>query len=293
YDGTIDNYQIQAYQDDLYIGPDTDTDALKYDGGTNQWVFTSGPSAVKFDTDIYSQTELSIIAPDVVITDGDFYVRNPSDDIASINVGQSGNQRGRVIIFGKVSGTAGGQLTVHLADDYDGIINSYGFLAINDDLHIGPNTDADALKFDGGLSEWNFTSGTVNIGTNDKRSGLLNLYSTSAGNPEGGRIQLYTGADYDGTIAQYRIQSYEDDLYIGPNTDPDALKYDGGTSQWDFTSTTAGFKIGGTVITDGQIADTGTFVLAASDIRISDGDLTIRNATDDVAQLIIGHSANH
>lgn len=72
-----------------------------------------------------------------------------------------------------------------------------------------------------------FNDGTgVQVGISDTYFGSLELYGHATGDKQGGRITLYTGADYDTTIDYFRIQAYEDDLYIGPSTDLDALKLD-------------------------------------------------------------------
>jgi hypothetical protein len=54
----------------------------------------------------------------------------------------------------------------------------------------------------------------------------MSLYGHGTGSSQGGRLQLYLAADYDTTIALFNVQSYEDDLLIGLDTDPDALKLD-------------------------------------------------------------------
>ena len=46
YDTTITAFLIQAFQDDLFIGPQTDVDALEYDGGTDLWKFNNGAGVV-------------------------------------------------------------------------------------------------------------------------------------------------------------------------------------------------------------------------------------------------------
>jgi hypothetical protein len=78
------------------------------------------------------------------------------------------------------------------------------------------------------LSASLFTSGgaILALGENDTTFGQMSLYGHGTGSSQGGRLQLYLAADYDTTIALFNVQSYEDDLLIGLDTDPDALKLD-------------------------------------------------------------------
>jgi hypothetical protein len=48
HDTTIGNYQIRTNEDDLLIGPVTDTNALIYNGGSTRFEFTSGSGPVLF-----------------------------------------------------------------------------------------------------------------------------------------------------------------------------------------------------------------------------------------------------
>jgi hypothetical protein len=137
HDAVIDYYVVTAYQDDLWIGPPADLDALKLDSNK-----------------------------DFYVTDGDVYFRNPSDDSVKVYVGQDGNHRGRVYIYGENAGsTTGGSVAVYVADDYDAVISYYQLFAYEDDLYIGPATDTDALKYDGGNNLWDFTAWIKNTYT--------------------------------------------------------------------------------------------------------------------------------
>lgn len=71
----------------------------------------------------------------------------------------------------------------------------------------------------------NVTNSLVTIGRSGE-DGTITLMGGGTGNTQGGMIQLHTADDYDGTISYYQINPYEDDLYIGPDTDLDALKLD-------------------------------------------------------------------
>ena len=63
---------------------------------------------------------------DVFISDGDFYIRNPSDDIAQFFIGQNGSHRGVMGIYGdNTGGQTGGLIQLYTADDYDTNIDFY------------------------------------------------------------------------------------------------------------------------------------------------------------------------
>lgn len=196
YDTTIALFQIQADEDDLLIGPNTDQDALKYIGNTNQWNFSSGV----------------------------------------VNLGEAGVKGGILQIGGEPTvSDQGGEIILYVADDHDTTIISYNIQALQDDLLIGPDTDEDALKYDGGDGGWKFTSAIVEIGVDDTAYGLLRIFGHTTGETQGGAVVVFTSADYDTTIQYYGVTAIEDDLQIGPNTDPDALLYNGGKDWWEST----------------------------------------------------------
>jgi len=216
HDTTIDWYGFQAYQDDLIIGPSTNAFSLTYAGADNTWNFTEG----------------------------------------SVYVGVDDTTPGSVHVFGDTtSSTEGGDIFLYTAADHDGTIDYYAFQAYEDDLYIGPDTNTDSLVHYGATNAWHFTNGTVRIGVEDTVSGSLTLYGHSAGSAEGGDIFLQTAADYDGSISAYSIQVTSDDLTVGPSTDTDALKYDGGENKWNFskpvqvTDGTSGWTYGNKVTT--------------------------------------------
>jgi hypothetical protein len=95
---------------------------------------------------------------------------------------------------------------------------------------------------------------------------LYRAYGDTTGDEDGGGIIGYTAASYDDSIDFYQWVAYEDDLYIGPDTDTDALIYDGANTQWDFN---ADVKIDGDVtgnITlDDDTTDSPTVVWKDSD----------------------------
>ncbi|MHC4372415.1 MAG: hypothetical protein ACYSW8_32840, partial [Planctomycetota bacterium] len=199
YDTTISYYDILVTEDDLFIGPDTDIDSLKYVAATNRWDFTNG----------------------------------------SLYIGIGDGTYGRLRLAGHAAGQAqGGTLYVYCSADHDGTIDYYSFKAQEDDLYIGPATDDDSLKYEGSSNSWQVTAGDFRVGTEDVTAdyGSITVYGMATGQAQGGRLLLHPAADYDTTITSFNIMAYQDDLYLGPNTDADALKYLGNTGQWDFSS---------------------------------------------------------
>jgi hypothetical protein len=79
-----------------------------------------------------------------------------------------------------------------------------------------------------------FPTQTAFIGTNDTTVGELFLQGHATGSTAGGRLVMRLAADHDGTINQYEIRGLSDDLYIGPDTNTNALRYDGTNSKWLF-----------------------------------------------------------
>jgi hypothetical protein len=62
--GTFDYYAIDVYEDDLLIGPENDTDALKYDYGNTRWEFTSEvelPNNTVDDADLNTTDVIEIV----------------------------------------------------------------------------------------------------------------------------------------------------------------------------------------------------------------------------------------
>jgi len=72
----------------------------------------------------------------------------------------------------------------------------------------------------------------INVGTygyfgaNDVTRGIVYAYGPATGGNFGGAFLAYTGADYDTVVGNYGFMIFEDDLYIGPDTNVDALKLD-------------------------------------------------------------------
>lgn len=93
------------------------------------------------------------------------------------------------------------------------------------------STDTDVQKALDTLDDAAFTGA---LGVDDTTAGLLTVYGHATGSTQGGKIILHTPFDQS-SIDSFIIDVFEDDLLIGPDTDTDSLKYDGGTGQWQFT----------------------------------------------------------
>jgi len=226
HDAIISYYFISAISDDLYIGPDTDTDALKL---TN--------------------------TKDLYLTDGDLYLQDGGTtrlqmDVSTgvLHIGTDDAKTGAIYLYGfGASSPAGGNILMFLAADYDTTISYYTVAADQDDLLIGPSTDTDALKLDaakdlyltdgdayfqvGGTTniQLDATNATIYVGQDDVQRGKFYLYGHATETAEGPELWLYLSADHDTTITAYGIQVESDDLYIGPNTDTDVITIAAGT----------------------------------------------------------------
>jgi len=92
-------------------------------------------------------------------TDGSsLYVRGSGTSYTALRVGTVDAVRGGFYAYGHAAGsTTGGSFNAQTAADHDTAIDSYAFAAISDDLFVGPDTDTDSLKYDGGTGVWAFT----------------------------------------------------------------------------------------------------------------------------------------
>lgn len=68
------------------------------------------------------------------------------------------------------------------------------------------------------------TSNPLEVGTPDTTKGELYLYSDGGASISGGQIRLYTAPNYDVQHQYYGMRVEEDDLLIGSESDPDALR---------------------------------------------------------------------
>lgn len=219
-DGTVDYYRFNAEDGNLYIGTNTNPDALKLDNNDNFFV-----------------------------TDGDFHVQNGGNNVFytytstyfNMYAGKDNTQQGRLHLYGHGTGsTYGGRFWLYTAADHDSTIDYYQIQAHQDNLQVGPDTDTDALLYNGGSGFWHFTNGDVRIGVGDALRGQIRLYGHGTGSSQGGMLSIFLAADHDGTIDSYKIHANQDDLKIGPDTDDDFLKIDGGNSYFLITGGNVG-----------------------------------------------------
>ena len=139
-------------------------------------------------------------------------------------------------------------------------------------------TDA-TITDDGNLeivatTEVQITGGDILVvGEADTAFGTIKARGHATSSVEGGYVRLDTAADHDTTINLYGFKATSDDLYIGPDTDTDALKYDGGNTQWDVTGniTFSGGIVADVTITDATpavtLADSTASVAGTADFK--------------------------
>jgi hypothetical protein len=86
-------------------------------------------------------------------------------------------------------------------------------LYVDSTAHVGVGTNSPAFDLDvrdadnGGVAE-------LAVGQSDTIRGSGLFMGDTTGSANGGRVLLYTAADYDGTIDYYQIKAYEDDFVI-------------------------------------------------------------------------------
>jgi hypothetical protein len=241
----------------LFVGdPDGSVD-LYYDG--NKIVETSAAGL----TSVISATELVVpAAGSLSIKDGD------GDDLAIfISNGESRLYHNNVQAY--ITTSTGGEIKAGS--------NKFSFVNIGSENYIQTNEhgapfglraenasgsakklfDADPdgeLYYNGvkatetidrGISSAKF----IYVGVDNSENGIIRAYGDETVSDNGGQLALYTAADHDTTIDYYNIQAHQDDLRIGPDTDPDALKYDADTNGWDI-SAAGGLKVTNTLQVD-------------------------------------------
>jgi hypothetical protein len=114
-------------------------------------------------------------------------------------------------------------------------INSYGL--------GGPYVSSETtygnqeISYTGGGS-FSFPQGWLLLGVADTTVGRADFYGPSAGGP-GAYLNLYLSGAHDTSFDRFTFQADEDDLLIGPNSDPDAFKFVG-----SLTAVTGEFTVG-------------------------------------------------
>jgi hypothetical protein len=139
----------------------------------------------------------------------------------------------------------------------------------------------------------------IAVGANESVEGYASLYGAAAST--GGTLTIYTAADSDDNVDVYQIAASGENLNIGPDNDADLFQILGGvtpTAKFNaavdvdaaLTATTVDadtdFTVGGTVITDGIITDTGIFIFEVNDT------VTIKDEGNDTARLKVGDDSS-
>lgn len=97
--------------------------------------------------------------------------------------------------------------------------------------------------------------GVLNIGVDDTEPGVINIFGDGASSNQGGKIKLYTPANYDAVVDHYIIDIFQDDLLIGTETDPDGAFFFRGSDGYVFLSRGVGVVgIGQGDVVNGQLS---------------------------------------
>lgn len=265
--------------------------------GSLQQVFDTGQAITIADTD---NQVLAITQNDVTNNPSALTVTNTGTGTtllvdhdgatgSAVSIDHDCNSAGPVVgvLISSVNAGAGPGVGLHVDD---------GLVQIDDGLYLG----ADAILND---NDWDFTApldmnstdiiisgGLLSIGQEDTLFyGRLRMYGRSTGAADGGIITMDTAADHDTTIANYQVAVEEDDFRIGPDTNTDALKYDGGTSVWGFTAAatnTVGFQSLATSVTaDGSGAAIPAFTRVVEQGTTTDAnDILVLQAPSDIGE---------
>jgi hypothetical protein len=130
-----------------------------------------------------------------------------------LEAGVADTTNGYLLLYGHATGS-GGYIDLRVPDNANATITQYYIQVSNDDLLIGPNTDTDMIKYDGGTGVLSFTGGAVEIGVNDNANGSLDILGNST--TTGGILRLYNGANVDDPTNYWAFTpSTSGDLFIG------------------------------------------------------------------------------
>jgi hypothetical protein len=259
HDATIDSYNIAVNEDDLLIGPGTDTDSLKYTGADNKWNFTGAAGVVIGSTAYTDATITDDGTLDIVPTTA-MHVKGGSN----VYVGTDNTTRGRLDLYGPSGDTTGGQLLIYNSAANDDTEDYYIMQTTSDEaFNIGSASNVDMLKFliggtiqstvafdvDAACTATTFdadldftvggliiTSNTLTgdavitfpgssgiaVGANESVEGYAALYGAAAST--GGTLTIYTAADSDDNVDVYQIAASGENLNIGPDNDADLFQ---------------------------------------------------------------------
>jgi hypothetical protein len=110
------------------------------------------------------------------------------------------------------------------ADNADGAAVWHG---IDQDLRTTDSPTFAVGYFKNGVAtnvEIDGTNGYIKAGSPDVTRGIYYAYGSAAGSVFGGSVFMSLADDHNAVISAYGLMPYEDDLYIGPDTNVDALK---------------------------------------------------------------------
>lgn len=191
-DETQDYYVFESISGNLSIGPNGDNDALQFVEATMDWHFNAAVdvdaafSANTIDGIIGSVTPASIVGTtidantdftvggtvitDNTITDDGTLILDAATEVAIkgqthiLSIGDNdADTRGTINLYGGTGANAGGTVRIYIEAEHDDPINYYQMYAFEDHLYLGPDTDSDALKYDGGTNTWIFTAGNTEV----------------------------------------------------------------------------------------------------------------------------------
>jgi hypothetical protein len=96
------------------------------------------------------------------LTDNQYFTVNGHlTGLHTVRAGENDVVRGILYAYGPATGGAyGGTLLAYTGADHDTTIQNYGFMVVEDDLQIGPDTNVDALKLDA-LDDLYITGGSL------------------------------------------------------------------------------------------------------------------------------------
>jgi hypothetical protein len=159
---------VDGYHQDQALlttsGPSFDHLHLTIASGTAPLVVTSTTVVTNLNADLLDGNHASAFAVAAhTHVQADIAGLHIDDNVtfASLYLGVDDTARGVAHLYGPGTGyTYGGSIYLYLGADYDTAIAEFGFVTLQDDLLIGPDTDRDALKLDSNL-DFYVTAGSL------------------------------------------------------------------------------------------------------------------------------------
>ncbi len=223
YDATIENWRIEAYEDDVRFVGGTEKARFTYGGQLQLPTSGSGAGILIGGDCLWYRTSASVWrTPDFVVMDSGLIVGAALtvQGATGLSVGANDTTRGIARLFGSAGGSAlGGVFQVYLAADHDGAFELWAIDALEDDLRF---STSDGVVSNRMTAEGQLQMPIVGIGGGILVGGDVLLYRSVADT-----WRTPDSMIIDGTLAVGTVQAYTESNVIPDRSyDADATTLD-------------------------------------------------------------------